>query len=483
MAHPALARFQEGRAQSVQNRIADAITDFAGSMVFVYVHVVWFALWIVFRVEDYPFGLLTMIVSLEAIFLSTFVMISQNRADAKREVLAQHQWQVIQKEDEQNQHLLTLTQRIHDLSKQIHGLQTQTLELTQAAHRPPRPAAGSGAETVGAEGAMLGPADALGRLRWATDEGAPEPMTPRVAAAPCSYGVFEITVGRPGLPDGPALVEAIADAGYAGTELGPPGYFGRGREVGALLAEHDLSSWARSCRCASAARTRSPRTCDALEATLGLLDEASEGRERPVVLLSDAFCEPDRMPLRRRDRGAPRDVARASAGSACCSTTSHRAAERCRERGFTTSFHPHAGTYVESPREVHALLEHMDPSLLGLCFDTRPLRVRRRRSARAAARGGRARQPRALQGRRPRAARPPAEARARVSRTPGRPASSASSAPAARRSTSACGSCSRSATTRWIVVEQDRVLAAGEPFEHALESAERNRAWLKERGL
>ena len=132
MTHPVLAEFAEARAKSLQNRVADAITNFAGSMIFVYVHVVWFALWIVLRVERYPFGLLTMIVSLEAIFLSTFVMISQNRADAKREVLSQHQWQVIQKEDEQNQHLLTLTQRIHDLSQQIHGLQTQTLELTQA---------------------------------------------------------------------------------------------------------------------------------------------------------------------------------------------------------------------------------------------------------------------------------------------------------------------------------------------------------------
>jgi uncharacterized membrane protein len=130
--HPVLAEFAEARAKSLQNRVADAITNFAGSMIFVYVHVVWFALWIVLRVESYPFGLLTMIVSLEAIFLSTFVMISQNRADAKREVLSQHQWTVIQKEDEQNQHLLTLTQQIHDLSQQIHGLQTQTLELTQA---------------------------------------------------------------------------------------------------------------------------------------------------------------------------------------------------------------------------------------------------------------------------------------------------------------------------------------------------------------
>ena len=132
MTNPALAKFKTARAESAQNRIADAITDFAGSMVFVYVHLVWFAAWIVFRVEKYPFGLLTMIVSLEAIFLSTFVMISQNRADARHEVLSQHQWEIIQKEDEQNQHLLTLTQRIHDLSQQIHGLQTQTFELTQA---------------------------------------------------------------------------------------------------------------------------------------------------------------------------------------------------------------------------------------------------------------------------------------------------------------------------------------------------------------
>jgi hypothetical protein len=55
------------------NRVADAITAFAGSMLFVYVHVIWFGCWIGFGVEDYPFGLLTMIVSLRAIFLSTFM--------------------------------------------------------------------------------------------------------------------------------------------------------------------------------------------------------------------------------------------------------------------------------------------------------------------------------------------------------------------------------------------------------------------------
>jgi uncharacterized membrane protein len=63
-------------------------------------------------VEDYPYGLLTMIVSLEAIFLSTFVMISQNRAYARRQVIADQQWRTVQEEDKQNEELL-------DLSKQI----------------------------------------------------------------------------------------------------------------------------------------------------------------------------------------------------------------------------------------------------------------------------------------------------------------------------------------------------------------------------
>jgi uncharacterized membrane protein len=71
--NPALRKHAEERAQSVQNRIADQITAFAGSMWFVYIHIVWFGLWIGLGAEKYPYGLLTMIVSLEAIFLSTFV--------------------------------------------------------------------------------------------------------------------------------------------------------------------------------------------------------------------------------------------------------------------------------------------------------------------------------------------------------------------------------------------------------------------------
>jgi uncharacterized membrane protein len=118
--NPALVEHARKRAESVQNRIADRITEFAGSMRFVYLHILWFGCWIGFRVEHYPYGLLTMIVSLEAIFLSTFVMISQNRADVKREVLANQQWSTVQDEDTQNEELLRLSRQILDLTQQVH---------------------------------------------------------------------------------------------------------------------------------------------------------------------------------------------------------------------------------------------------------------------------------------------------------------------------------------------------------------------------
>src|SRR3954469_1161376 len=136
--NPALIAQAEARASSAQNRVADRITTFAGSMAFVYIHVLWFALWIGLGVEAYPFGLLTMIVSLEAIFLSTFVMISQNRADAKRQALADHQWEIVQTEEKQNEDLLTISNQILEMTKAIHALAADAVGGAQ-----PGPAPGS----------------------------------------------------------------------------------------------------------------------------------------------------------------------------------------------------------------------------------------------------------------------------------------------------------------------------------------------------
>jgi uncharacterized membrane protein len=119
---PALLQHEKERADAAQNRVADRITAFSGSMLFVYIHIIWFASWIGFGVEKYPFGLLTMIVSLEAIFLSTFVMISQNRADAKRQVIADEQWNMVKEEDKQNVELIDLSKQILALTKEVRSL-------------------------------------------------------------------------------------------------------------------------------------------------------------------------------------------------------------------------------------------------------------------------------------------------------------------------------------------------------------------------
>ncbi len=93
-----VARERAGKSRSyihvphgLGERAADAITGFVGSWLFVGIHSCWFLLWILFRFEPFPFGLLTLLVSLEAIFLSTFVMMSQNRSAQKDHIRDDHE--------------------------------------------------------------------------------------------------------------------------------------------------------------------------------------------------------------------------------------------------------------------------------------------------------------------------------------------------------------------------------------------------------
>jgi uncharacterized membrane protein len=109
--HPGVERYLEKRAGDAQARLADGITAFAGSMPFVYLHVVVFAAWMVF-VEAEPWPTLTLVVSLEAIFLSTFVMIGQNRQAAVQQAKADHDFV------EQELELKTNTR----LTREIHAL-------------------------------------------------------------------------------------------------------------------------------------------------------------------------------------------------------------------------------------------------------------------------------------------------------------------------------------------------------------------------
>jgi len=116
--HPVLAAQIEQRAGNIQLRIADAVTKFAGTMMFVYIHVVAFASWMIF-LEKSPWQTLTLIVSLEAIFLSTFVMIGQNRQGAFAAAKANHDF--VEQETELKQNT-ELTRQIHQLTTQIHAM-------------------------------------------------------------------------------------------------------------------------------------------------------------------------------------------------------------------------------------------------------------------------------------------------------------------------------------------------------------------------
>ena len=114
--HPVVLAHEAQRAAHLQVRIADAITAFAGSMQFVYVHVEVFAVWMLL-VESSPWPTLTLVVSLEAIFLSTFVMIGQNRQAAFQQAKADHDFNESELELKTN---TQLTREIHLLTTELH---------------------------------------------------------------------------------------------------------------------------------------------------------------------------------------------------------------------------------------------------------------------------------------------------------------------------------------------------------------------------
>ena len=114
--HPSVTKLRLRRAEDLQLKIADAITAFAGSMPFVYVHIVLFAVWMLF-VENNPWPTLTLAVSLEAIFLSTFVMIGQNRQAAFQQAKADHDFTQQELELKTN---TQLTREIHTLTAELH---------------------------------------------------------------------------------------------------------------------------------------------------------------------------------------------------------------------------------------------------------------------------------------------------------------------------------------------------------------------------
>ena len=116
MHHPVVVEQQKQRFDSFQLRVADKVTAFAGSMQFVYLHILLFTAWMLF-IERSPWPTLTLIVSLEAIFLSTFVMIGQNRESAFQQAKADHDFNSAELELKTN---TELTRAIHAMTTELH---------------------------------------------------------------------------------------------------------------------------------------------------------------------------------------------------------------------------------------------------------------------------------------------------------------------------------------------------------------------------
>lgn len=186
----------------------------------------------------------------------------------------------------------------------------------------------------------------------------------RVANAPCSYGAFEITVGvLPNVPGAEGVLDAIASAGYEGTELGPPGYLGDRETLRGHFESHGLALAGGYIPVRFSEPEHHEADLAAMGETLDLFDAAGGDGARPV--LADAGS-PARLAHPGRSVHDP-SVGLDDAGWRRLADGVARAADLARSRGYEPVFHHHTATYVEAPWEIERLLEATD---VGLVLDT-----------------------------------------------------------------------------------------------------------------
>ena len=190
-------------------------------------------------------------------------------------------------------------------------------------------------------------------------------MNVRVANAPLSYGAFEMTVGVFSNVPGPdELLAETAAAGYAGTELGPPGYLGEGEELRERLERYGLELTGGWNQIRFSEPEHWAEDLAGLERGVTLFETAGAGPDaRPV--LGDAGSDARRASPGRG--GEDRSLGLDDAGWRRLAEGVARAQELVRARGFEPTFHPHTATYVEAPWEIERLLEVTD---VGLLVDT-----------------------------------------------------------------------------------------------------------------
>jgi inosose dehydratase len=193
-----------------------------------------------------------------------------------------------------------------------------------------------------------------------------------VANAPCSYGAFEITVGiDPLVPEPLELLDDVQAAGYAGIDLGPLGYLGTPPELTERLHRRHLMLAGGYFAVPFSDPGTLPDALTELDALLDTFDAATDGQvagndaPAPRPTLADAGS-PNRAQYPGRAAN-DRSLSWDHAGWSRFADALSRIVDRCRERGYEPTFHPHTGTYIEAPWEIEQLLEHSD---VGVCLDT-----------------------------------------------------------------------------------------------------------------
>ena len=196
-----------------------------------------------------------------------------------------------------------------------------------------------------------------------------EDMT--VANAPCSYGAFEITVGvDPNVPSALTLLDEVTEAGYSGIDLGPVGYLGNVDELPVRLRDRGLALAGGYFQIEFNDPTRLPDELLQLDRLLDVFDAAADGGPPARPTLADAGSE-TRLAQPGRAQ-ADHSLGWDDAGWARFADSMAQVAERCRDRGYEPTFHPHTATYVEAPWEIEQLLALTD---VGVCLDTGHLLV------------------------------------------------------------------------------------------------------------
>lgn len=191
----------------------------------------------------------------------------------------------------------------------------------------------------------------------------------RVASAPVSFGVDEVVSDDAWMPEAQDVLRWMAELGYAGTEMGPPGYLGSGPRLREQLRSLELEMVGAFLPLHFSRDERIEADISTLESSLDDLAGSAAAGSAPLAVLCEAIDEPTRLAHTGRIASHPEARLGSERWDALIRNL-HRAGQVCRDRGIEPVIHPHGATYLETAAEIERLMEGLDTSIVGLCMDS-----------------------------------------------------------------------------------------------------------------